>query len=69
MQLQIVLDMDCRRQWKPIVMMVAVNLGLAAANALLKKILDGGLNHLVIVAYRQIIATIFLAPVAYFWER
>lgn len=50
-------------------MMVAVNLGLAAANVLLKKILDGGLNHLVIVAYRQIIATIFLAPVAYFWER
>lgn len=50
-------------------MMVAVNLGLAAANALLKKILDGGLNHLVIVAYRQIIATIFLAPIAYFWER
>lgn len=50
-------------------MMVAVNLGLAAANALLKKILDGGLNHLVIVAYRQVIATIFLAPIAYFWER
>lgn len=49
-QLQIVLEMDCCRQWKPIVMMVAVNLGLAADNAFLKKILDGGLNHLVIVA-------------------
>lgn len=50
-------------------MMVAVNLGFAAVNVLFKKILDHGANHLVIVAYRQLIAAIFLAPIAFFVER
>ncbi|XP_038708666.1 WAT1-related protein At3g30340-like isoform X2 [Tripterygium wilfordii] len=37
-------------------------------NVLIKKMLDDGMNHMVIVTYRQSIATIFLAPIAYFWE-
>ncbi|KAJ0111670.1 hypothetical protein Patl1_00726 [Pistacia atlantica] len=61
--------MNFQGQWKPIITMVAVNFGFAAVNVLLKKILDQGTNHLVIVAYRQLISAIFLAPIAYFVER
>ncbi|KAK9280633.1 hypothetical protein L1049_014329 [Liquidambar formosana] len=57
-------------QWKPVVAMVAVNFALAMVNVLLKKILnEGRTNHLVIVTYRQSVSTIFLTPIAYFWDR
>ncbi|XP_031251180.1 WAT1-related protein At3g30340-like [Pistacia vera] len=61
--------MNFQGQLKPVITMVAVNFGFAAVNVLLKKILDQGTNHLVIVAYRQLISAIFLAPIAYFVER
>ncbi|KFK30724.1 hypothetical protein AALP_AA6G019100 [Arabis alpina] len=38
-------------------------------NALVKKVLDGGINHMVIATYRLAISTLFLLPIAYFWER
>lgn len=61
--------MNCHEQFKPVAAMVAVNFALAMVNVLLKKIIDEGTSHLVIVAYRQLISAIFLAPIAYFWER
>ncbi|CAH2069307.1 unnamed protein product, partial [Thlaspi arvense] len=33
------------------------------------KVLDGGINHMVIATYRLGISSIFLFPIAYFWER
>ncbi|KAF3439766.1 hypothetical protein FNV43_RR18044 [Rhamnella rubrinervis] len=56
-------------QWKHVVAMVAINFAFGLVNLLLKKALDKGLNHLIIVTYRQSIAAIFLAPIAYFRER
>lgn len=53
----------------PVLIMVAVNFGFATVTVFLKKIIDKGLNHLIIVAYRQSISVVFLAPIAYFWER
>ena len=53
----------------PVLMMVAVHFGFATVNAFLRKIIDRGLNHLVIVAYRQSISVVFLAPIVYFRER
>ncbi|KAL2478637.1 WAT1-related protein [Forsythia ovata] len=32
-------------------------------------VLDRGMNHLIIVAYRQLISSVFLTPLAYLWER
>ncbi|XP_043712459.1 WAT1-related protein At3g30340-like [Telopea speciosissima] len=60
----------CWEEWKPMLAMVGVDIALATVNLLLKKVLEQGLlNHLVLVTYRQSISTLFLAPLAYFWER
>ncbi|KAJ7968743.1 WAT1-related protein [Quillaja saponaria] len=56
-------------EWKPFVAMVAIDFAFAIVNILLKKVLDEGLNHLVLITYRLSISTIFLAPIGYFWER
>ncbi|KAK4488114.1 hypothetical protein RD792_003856 [Penstemon davidsonii] len=55
--------------WKPVAMMVVVEFGLSMVNIQFKKGLEQGMNHLITVAYRQIISTIFLFPLAWFWER
>ncbi|KAJ7968744.1 WAT1-related protein [Quillaja saponaria] len=56
-------------EWKPFVAMVAIDFAFAIVNILLKKVLDEGLNHLVLITYRLSISTIFLAPIGYYWER
>ncbi|XVF22250.1 hypothetical protein REPUB_Repub12eG0157400 [Reevesia pubescens] len=56
-------------QWKHVVAMVAVNFAFAITNVLIKKLLDEGVNHIIILTYRQAISAVFLAPIAYFWER
>ncbi|PON97162.1 Plant-drug/metabolite exporter [Trema orientale] len=56
-------------QWMPVSAMLAVNFAFAIVNLLLKKALDEGLNHLIIVTYRQAISAVFLTPIAFFWER
>ncbi|KAL5551182.1 hypothetical protein UlMin_001358 [Ulmus minor] len=56
-------------EWKPLMVMVAINFSFAVVNILLKKVLDEGMDHLVLVTYRLSISTIFLAPIGYFWER
>ncbi|WRX10555.1 EamA domain - like 10 [Theobroma cacao] len=61
--------MQCCGQWKPVAAMVAVNFALAVTNFLVKKILDEGVSHIIILIYRQAISAVFLAPIAYFWER
>ncbi|OMO82340.1 Drug/metabolite transporter [Corchorus olitorius] len=61
--------MKCCKQWKPVAAMLAVNFALAIANVLLKKILDEGVSHIIILLYRQSISAVFLAPIAYFLER
>ncbi|KAL1832257.1 hypothetical protein ACET3Z_001908 [Daucus carota] len=61
--------MACFEQWKQVIAMVGASFCLAIVNILLKKVLSGGLDHLLIIFYRQIISTIFLSPIAYFWER
>ncbi|KAE9451922.1 hypothetical protein C3L33_16166, partial [Rhododendron williamsianum] len=55
-------------KWSPIIAMVAIDSGFAIVNLLLKRIVDGGMDHLVFITYRQCIATIFLAPIAYLSE-
>ncbi|XP_027931534.1 WAT1-related protein At3g30340-like [Vigna unguiculata] len=56
-------------EWKPFVVMIAIDFSFALVNILLKKVLEEGVNHLVFITYRLTIATIFIAPIAYFRER
>ncbi|TYJ96856.1 WAT1-related protein [Cucumis melo var. makuwa] len=54
---------------KAVVVMLSINLALAGVNILLKEILNEGISQLLIVVYRQTISSLFLLPIAYFWER
>lgn len=56
-------------KWYPVLVMIAIQFVFATINVLLKKVIDEGLNHLVFITYRLTVATIFLAPVAFFFER
>ena len=62
-------NMNWCNQWKPVNAMVAVEFALAIVNIPLKKVITEGMNHMLIVMYRQSISTIFLAPIAYYMER
>ncbi|GLU00909.1 hypothetical protein SLE2022_182440 [Rubroshorea leprosula] len=55
--------------WKPVVVIVVVYFAFAIVNVLNKKILDKGVSPMIVVTYRQAISCVFLAPLAYFWER
>ncbi|KAI3955145.1 hypothetical protein MKX01_034174 [Papaver californicum] len=56
-------------EWQPAFLMVGIDFALAISNVLLKKVVDEGIDHLVLIAYRSSVAVVFLAPMAYFWER
>ncbi|KFK42497.1 hypothetical protein AALP_AA1G001200 [Arabis alpina] len=56
-------------KWSPVMVIVGANIAVGSVNALVKKALDGGVNHMVIGAYRNAISAFILAPLAYFLER
>ena len=49
--------------------MLAVDVAYSVMNTMIKKVIDEGMNRLVLITYRQLVATLFMAPVAYFTER
>ncbi|KAI3445455.1 hypothetical protein Pfo_002120 [Paulownia fortunei] len=53
----------------PLLAMVIVQLGYAGMNIISKVAMDSGMNPFVHVAYRQVFATVAIAPFAYFMER
>lgn len=59
----------CMEQWMPAVAMVATNVVIAIMTALIKQALNQGMNRLVLITFRQMVATVFLGPIAYFKER
>ncbi|KAK7318831.1 hypothetical protein RJT34_03538 [Clitoria ternatea] len=56
-------------EWKPFLVMIAIDLSLTMVNILLKQVLEKGMDHMVFITYRLSISTIFLAPISYFRER
>ncbi|CAH8319126.1 unnamed protein product [Eruca vesicaria subsp. sativa] len=56
-------------KWSPVMAIVVANVATGSVNALVKKALAGGVNHMVIGAYRLAISAFILAPLAYFLER
>ncbi|XP_010270887.1 PREDICTED: WAT1-related protein At1g09380 isoform X2 [Nelumbo nucifera] len=57
------------REFLPCIAMIMVQIGYAGMNILSKLAIDSGMSPLVMVTYRQIVATIIISPFAYFWER
>ncbi|CAI0382074.1 unnamed protein product [Linum tenue] len=53
----------------PLVVMVLVQVGYAGMNVIAKVAMNAGMQPLVLVAYRQIFATVALAPLAFYLER
>ncbi|KAI6706922.1 hypothetical protein NL676_009884 [Syzygium grande] len=56
-------------EWRPFFVMLAIDLVFAVVNILLKKVLEEGIDHLVLITYRLAISAIFLSPIGYFLER
>ena len=55
--------------WKPVIAMLVFDLISAVTTTLIKKALQEGLDRLVLITLRQLVAIVFLAPIAYFKER
>lgn len=53
----------------PVIAMVIVQFSYAGMNITSKLAIESGMHPLVLVAYRQIFATLSLAPFAYWLER
>ncbi|KAJ6423086.1 hypothetical protein OIU84_024088 [Salix udensis] len=56
-------------EWKPFMAMITIDFAFSIVNILLKKVLDEGINHLVLITYRLLISAVFLGPIGYFRER
>ncbi|KAJ0779076.1 putative EamA domain-containing protein [Helianthus annuus] len=56
-------------KWYPVLLMIVIQFTFATVNVLLKKVIVDGLDHLVFITYRLGVAAIFLAPVAFIFER
>ncbi|XP_009409945.2 WAT1-related protein At3g30340-like [Musa acuminata AAA Group] len=66
---EILTAMGACKEWRPVATMLAVDVVFAVTNTMIKKAIDEGLNRLVFITLRQLVATLFMAPVAYFHER
>jgi len=55
--------------WKPVIAMLVFDLISAVTTTLIKKALQEGLDRLVLITLRQLVAIVFLALIAYFKER
>ncbi|KAG0454276.1 hypothetical protein HPP92_025580 [Vanilla planifolia] len=55
--------------FKPAAVMVIVSVAYAVMNVLVKEAIDGGMSGLVLITLRQLVAVLFMAPVAFVTER
>jgi drug/metabolite transporter (DMT)-like permease len=56
-------------QWAPVIVMLISSVAMGSVNALVKKALDVGVNHMIFGAYRMAISALILVPFSYIWER
>ncbi|XP_010476065.1 PREDICTED: WAT1-related protein At1g11460 [Camelina sativa] len=56
-------------KWAPVIIMVISQVAMGSVNALVKKALDVGVNHMIIGAYRMAISSFILVPIAFILER
>ncbi|XP_057515353.1 WAT1-related protein At1g09380-like [Amaranthus tricolor] len=58
-----------KKELLPFLAMVIVQVGYGGMNICSKAAMESGMNPLILVAYRQLFATIAIVPFAYFFER
>ncbi|XP_057853596.1 WAT1-related protein At5g07050 [Cryptomeria japonica] len=63
------MGMEMFHKAKPYIAMISLQFGYAVMHIITKMSLNNGMNHFVLVVYRHIVATVVLAPFAYFLER
>ncbi|KAG2401096.1 WAT1-related protein [Vigna angularis] len=68
-QINFMMLTHCHELFKPVSIMILVNLALAFVNLLMKKVLNEGTDYMSIITYRQAISFIFMAPIAFIYER
>ncbi|XP_010556627.1 PREDICTED: WAT1-related protein At1g01070-like [Tarenaya hassleriana] len=56
-------------EYGAVIVMVLTNIGMGLTNVLIRKALDGGINHMVIATYRLAISALFMSPFALLLER
>jgi uncharacterized membrane protein len=56
-------------EWRPVMAMLVFNLISAVMAGLVKMALQQGMDILVLVTLRQLVAIAFLSPIAYYKER
>ncbi|CAE6142364.1 unnamed protein product [Arabidopsis arenosa] len=56
-------------QWAPVIVMLISSVAMGSVNALVKKALDVGVNHMIFGAYRMAISALILVPFSFIWER
>ncbi|XP_042466849.1 WAT1-related protein At4g01440-like [Zingiber officinale] len=56
-------------EWTPGLIMVAVDVVFAVMNTLIKEATERGLDRAVLITLRQLVAALFMAPVAFFHDR
>ncbi|XP_010556626.1 PREDICTED: WAT1-related protein At1g01070-like [Tarenaya hassleriana] len=52
-----------------VLVIVLSNMGMGLGNVVMRKALDGGINHMVIATYRLAVSALFLSPFALLFER
>ncbi|KAJ4903912.1 WAT1-related protein [Raphanus sativus] len=57
------------KTWKPFLTVISLQFGYAGLSIIAKFALDRGMSPHVLAAYRHIVATIFIAPFAFFLDR
>lgn len=55
--------------WRPVAAMLTVDVTLAVTNVMVKKALSEGMNKLAFITLRHAVATLFISPIAFFYER
>ena len=62
-------ETTCFEKAKPTLIMTFLQISFSIMNVITKMALNRGISFFVLVFYRHVVATIAIAPFAYFWER
>ncbi|XP_010505334.1 PREDICTED: WAT1-related protein At2g37460 [Camelina sativa] len=60
---------DCMEKARPFISMVVLQVGLAGMDILSKAVLNKGMSNYVLVVYRHAVATIVMAPFAFYFDK
>ena len=60
---------DCMEKARPFISVVLLQVGLAGMDILSKAVLNKGMSNYVLVVYRHAVATVVMAPFAFYFDK